>query len=91
MMMMMIMMMMMMMMHINASFQVDSLLSDGLDPPCYVCPHSHLSQSGADIINLWSCKHLVSFQAADNERTHPYRALTLAEYNDPITFVGTYT
>ena len=28
--------------------QVDSLLSDGLDPHRYVCPHSHLSQSGAD-------------------------------------------
>merc|ERR1719192_2468977 len=27
--------------------------------------------------------------AADNERTHPYRAIRLDQYNEPVTFIGT--
>ena len=60
--------------------QVDSLLSDGLDPPGNVCPHSHLPQSG-DHKSLRRMDHNY-LSSSSNSKKIP--ASTASE--DPVNF-----
>lgn len=39
-------------------------------------------------LNTSVCGMTPTTQAADNERTHPYRAIRLDQYNEPVTFIG---